>query len=361
MTAAKRIKFAALRVAKGLGLFALARLLTSRAIMIVGWHGISIVDEHKRFTTLFISEDEFRRRLRFLTRHWTVISLDEAVRQMQSGRLGTRQVVLTFDDGYYNFLTKAAPILREFKATGTVYLVTDPLVSQQPKHNLVLRDIALSTPLTEVDGLPGIDGPRRLRSTKDRERLATAINDEMERTIDDGDARTDFCRRIAAQLGVEIESRLASRMWHCLTPAEAKQLADEGFSMQLHTHTHQNVVRFHDAIVEEVATCRRIVEESTGHDARDFCYPSGLWEKRAWPPLESCGVRSAVTTRYGPNFARTPLLALRRYLTGQENTQLEFEFELSGLRWIAHTCLHPARLFEASEKRVKYKEDGKLF
>lgn len=361
MTAAKRVKLLGLSVARRLGLFALARLCTSRAIMIVGWHGISLENEHERFTTLFISEDEFRRRLRFLTRHWTVISLDEAVRQMQSGRLGRRQVVLTFDDGYYNFLTKAAPILREFKATGTVYLVTEPMVSQQPKHNLVLRDIALSTSRSEVDGLPGLTGPRPLRSVKDREKLAADLNAEMERTTPEGDARTAFCRSIAERLGVAIEARLAGRMWHCLTPAEARQLAEEGFSMQLHTHTHQNVVRFHDAIREEVGVCRRIVEDATGREARDFCYPSGLWDKRAWPPLAACGVRSAVTTRYGPNFGRTPLLALRRYLTGQENTQLEFEFEVSGLRWLAHTVLHPSRLFEASEKLVKYKEDGKLF
>jgi len=270
-------------------------------------------------------------------------------------------VVLTFDDGYYNFLRKAAPILRDFDATATVYLVTEPMLSQQPKHNLLLRDIALSTRMTAIEHpLPGVSAPVRLTSVRDRERLAADLHREAERLPRDDD-RTQFCRDIAQRLNVEIESKIASRMWHCLSPSEVKTLSDEGFSMQLHTHTHQSVVPFQDGIRDEVATCRRIVEDTTGRPAEHFCYPSGLWERRAWEPLRACGVRSAVTTRYGPNFARTPALALRRYLTGQENTQLEFEFELSGLRWLLHTLFHPSRLYEPSEKRVKYKVDGTLF
>lgn len=36
-----------------------------------------------------------------------------------------KTVVLTFDDGFENFLTMAAPVLREFSFNATVYLVTD--------------------------------------------------------------------------------------------------------------------------------------------------------------------------------------------------------------------------------------------
>jgi hypothetical protein len=80
-----------------------------------------------------------------------------------------------------------------------------------------------------------------------------------------------------------------------------------------------------------------------------------------WPDLTLEGVRSAVTTRNGPNYPQTPVLALRRYLTGEAMTDLDFEFGLSGLRWLAHAIRRPASRFEASEKRLRYKQQPELY
>ena len=57
----------------------------------------------------------------------------------------------------------------------------------------------------------------------------------------------------------------------------------------------------------------------------------------------------------------SPPLSLRRYLTGEAMTPLEFEFELSGLRWLAGTALSPRKRFAPSEKVLRYSEQPELY
>lgn len=66
-----------------------------------------------------------RRGFRFLTLH-------EALRASQSGKFPERAVVVTFDDGFENVLTRALPILREADVPATVFVNTGYLDSASP-------------------------------------------------------------------------------------------------------------------------------------------------------------------------------------------------------------------------------------
>ena len=72
-----------------------------------------------------VPRDVFAQQMRFLAEHRTVISLDELVARIQSGEpVDDGTVVLTFDDGYLDNLTVAAPILAEYGLPATVFLPT---------------------------------------------------------------------------------------------------------------------------------------------------------------------------------------------------------------------------------------------
>ena len=47
-----------------------------------------------------------------------------AVERLQSGEISRKQVSITFDDGYFDFLENAQPVLERFGFTSTVYLPT---------------------------------------------------------------------------------------------------------------------------------------------------------------------------------------------------------------------------------------------
>ena len=77
-----------------------------------------------------VSGDAFREQISWLSEHgFHVVSLLSLLQSIQARdyRMLSKKVVITFDDGYKDFLTNALPILLEHKAPATVFLVTDML------------------------------------------------------------------------------------------------------------------------------------------------------------------------------------------------------------------------------------------
>jgi len=350
----ERLRYRLLWLLRATGAFALGRLLTRRAVMIVGWHGVSLEREHDRFASLFISPASMRRRLAFLKKHYTVIDLDELARQHLSGRFEPRQVVLTFDDGFHNFAAAAVPLLREFGMTATNYLVSEYLDTRLPNYRMMVRDLVRLAPRREAPvSLPRGASVVAGSGIGPLESAALQEFDAVERSAA---ARAEYVAAMARCLGVDTAGLLDGRVWHSMTPEVVRDLAHEGFAMQLHTHSHFNVVDHADLADEQVRVCRVAVERTTGLPAPHFCYPSGRWTKSVWPTLEREGIRTATTTRMGPNFPETPLLALRRLMNGEDRSQLEFEFELSNLRWLAARLIGRADRATPSEKLRAYRE-----
>jgi peptidoglycan/xylan/chitin deacetylase (PgdA/CDA1 family) len=172
---------------------------------------------------------------------------------------------------------------------------------------------------------------------------------------DSATARMDFARTLAGDLGVDIDDLLRRKVWHSMDRDEVRRLSAEGFSMQVHTHEHLNVVNYPDTVERQAAQCRQLVEAATDRPACHFCYPSGRWCRQAWPALRAAGMETAVTTANGPNFPRTPFLAMRRVLDGEHRSPLAIEFDLCNLKWLLFTLLHPRRRYEARESLVKYR------
>ena len=355
----KALKRTILHTAKLSGGIAIGRALTRHGFNVIGFHGVSLEDEHERFSTLFISAETFERRIRFLVRHYRVIALEEAIRQHRAGRIEPNQVVLTFDDGFYNFLGRAIPILAKYGAPATVYVVTSDVESGQPAFNLLARDVILSTKLSRARGLPlASDTEHDLSTLSRRNTLVGQVQDALKRTT--GEESLAMCRALAAALDVDIDHKLRARLWDRLTPDEVREVVARGYDVQLHTHTHRNVVENRARVREEVRTNRESLERLAGHPVVHFCYPLGLWDRAVWNDLVAEGVESAVTTRNGPNYPETPILSLRRYLTGEAMSDLEFEFGLSGLRWLARAPFDPAR-YAPSEKKARYQEQPELY
>lgn len=361
MNAADVVKRAILHTARLSGGMAAGRMLTRRGFNVVGFHGVSLEDEHERFPTLFISPETFERRIQFLVKRYRVIALHEAIRQHRGGRIEPHQVVLTFDDGFYNFLGVAIPILLKYGATATVYVVTSDVESGEPAYNLLARDVILSTAKHEARGLPHApDIVHDLSTLRQRNVVVGQVQAFLKRTCANGADQLMRCRELAAALDVDIERKLNARLWDRLTPEEVREVVDKGFDAQLHTHTHRNVVENRQHVREELRTNRQSLERLCGRPAVHFCYPLGLWDHGVWSDLVAEGIESAVTTRNGPNYAETPVLSLRRYLTGEAMSDLEFEFCLSGLRWLARAPFDPRR-YAPSEKRVRYQEQPDLY
>ena len=104
---------------------------------------------------LSVSPKDFRSHLSFLQQGgWHALTLVEAVARLHGEPGSEREVWLTFDDGYENFYTHAAPLLNEFGFPGTVFLVTD-LVGEKPlwfeRDRAYIAQVLNSLPLTRTE------------------------------------------------------------------------------------------------------------------------------------------------------------------------------------------------------------------
>jgi len=91
------------------------------------YHSVSDSDETavQPYYRLATSPDRFREQMQLLAEcDCAVTGLEQGIDTAHHGNGQRRQVIVTFDDGYLDFLTHAWPILEEFSFTASVFLPT---------------------------------------------------------------------------------------------------------------------------------------------------------------------------------------------------------------------------------------------
>ncbi len=98
--------------------FILSLLGRSRAVVLY-YHRIGQTD------VLTTEGEEFSRQLRYFKSNYECISLAELCQRLREGRaFRRRSLVITFDDGYRDNFTEAAPLLKEIGLTATFFVST---------------------------------------------------------------------------------------------------------------------------------------------------------------------------------------------------------------------------------------------
>jgi peptidoglycan/xylan/chitin deacetylase (PgdA/CDA1 family) len=301
-------------------------------LLILGYHGVALDDEHHWDPELYMPAPVLRRRLELIRdAGCRVLALNDAVRRLYDGSLPPRSVALTFDDGTYDFYARAFPIVEAFGFPVTVYLTTYYAELNRPVYDAMAsyllwkgRGRALSWP--ELLGRPGelvlTDAARR--SVGERLRQFPAEHGLSGR---DKDA---LLAGLATRLGVDYDEILRTRILHLMTLSEAGELAQRGVDLQLHTHRHR--VSLDEALfAREVRDNRARLSSLRASDATHFCYPGGVYRPEFLPWLRGSHVESATTCDPGLASRRDDPLLLPRYIDTAEHTEAEFRGWLTGV------------------------------
>lgn len=80
---------------------------------------------------LCVSPARFSEHLEVLRRYGPCVTLGEFARQLEAGRLSSRTVAITFDDGYADNLFEAKPLLEKYDTAATFFLAAELLNSSQ--------------------------------------------------------------------------------------------------------------------------------------------------------------------------------------------------------------------------------------
>jgi hypothetical protein len=329
-------KQAVLRAAKASGYFRrLGRSLWRRdRALILAWHGVSLRDEHEWNPYLFISPEFLDARLTTIRENgYTIIGLDEAVRGLARGSLPERSVVLTFDDGYYNFYSHAVPVLKKHGAPATVYLTTYYVDNNRPVPYLSVSYLLWrkrEAGIVRVTALPGFESAN-ISDPDVRQAIHKAFVHHADSNRLTAEEKNALLGRLARDLGIDIDRfSLEERIMNLMTPDQVATLPESGVvSVDLHTHRHR--VPLNESLFSrEIIDNQTRITSMTGISSDHFCYPSGVWAHQMLPWLKQNGVRSATTCIHGLAAVGDNPLLLPRFLDHTNTSAVEFEAWLCG-------------------------------
>ncbi len=312
--------------------------LGTRGVLILCYHGV-VAGDHQDQTFLYrntVSAREFRFQLEFLRRHFHPISAADLINHLERATpISPRAALITFDDGYRNNLTLAAPLLAEFGVPALFSVTTDYI-----GHNDVLWPDEVNLRVlywpqstipypTSEGGFSSIplssDAGSRIASA---ERIRSACKNlpEARRVAYLAALRDVPCR--------ELEQR-DRELYDFLSWDDVRFLANKGFDIGSHTVSHPILTQISGGhLAQEVRQSKARIESETGRSCKCLVYPNGQTDDFSDKVMEAsrdAGYRLAFSATGEYASLQGSCYALSRIGVPGHQPEAVFESRVSGL------------------------------
>jgi peptidoglycan/xylan/chitin deacetylase (PgdA/CDA1 family) len=267
------------------------------------------VNDHRDPFFAALGNAVFERQVQHLARHYVVLPVEELVDRMAAGAVPRNAAAITFDDGYRDTLTHAAPILAGYGLPATVFLATGFIgTTEIPWYDRLATAFKLSTrssivaPSGEELPLETVDD-RLAALVRTRTHLKALTEEQFQRA---------FHRLLETlRAGERQSSKNAMLNWD-----DVHALRGLGFRIGAHTVTHPVLSRVSaERARAEIMGSREMIQGACGTAPRAFAYPNGGpadYTAAVVDIVREAGFRCAVTTRFGLNTPRTSPWELQR-------------------------------------------------
>lgn len=327
------LKLLCLHICHLLGLFYITMSGTRGKLLILCYHGFELKDESKFRPKLFMSEERFRSHMEILSKHKVqVLPLPVALEKLYQGRLSTGAVAITIDDGFFSDYAIGYPVLRSYNFPATLYIYSYYVNKDVPVFRLAVQYMFWKSEVEkiELNDIVWTDNEFvDLRNKKASDKVmwqcityGEKLSSETERMI--------LLSELSSLFDVDLQAMKSNRMFSLLTLDEIRELSENGMDIQLHTHNHEFPMDNEVIAKQEILRNREVLSKVTNKELVHFCYPSGIWNMQQWHWLDSLGIRSATTCETGYNDASIHKFALKRFLDGENISDIEFLSEITG-------------------------------
>ena len=252
------------------------------------------------FPGLAVTPEQLDWTLGFLAQHYDVGPVSEHRRAAVEGQPTTRpRLSVTFDDGQWDNLEHAAPVLQAHGVAATFYVPVEPVRSQQPIwHDQLgfalasLLERGETGAIGEVATAHGVS----LSDHDDGDRLDAVVEGAKRLDPPGRRALVESMQHLAgAEAAVPAWARL-------MTLEEVRALAQQGHEIGSHSMSHELLPQLDDdALRHEVEGSKAALEEVVQQPVRSFCYPNGDNDARTRAAVAAAGYENAVTTAWGRN------------------------------------------------------------
>lgn len=246
----------------------------------------------------------FDQQLRFLKRHFELVTLDQGISRIQSGDPATRPLLaVTIDDGFRDNYELAWPLLKQYKVPATVFLATDFIDNGIPPWPTRIMEIVERTQRRKVFFPFDMDINSRIskavfvRCTKD----AWKGHTHEER------------RQLIEELRRHLNVPAADTNYPPLTWKQVREMAGSVITFGSHTVYHSILPAVgEDTIERELRDSKQRLEEELESPCPYFAYPDGKHSRLTERLVKSAGFSVAMTQDRGVNSGDDNLLQLKR-------------------------------------------------
>lgn len=219
----------------------------------------------------------FERQIKYLVRHYEVISMDEYHKRYKEHSFSNREIVITFDDGYHNNLLVAAPILKKYNLPFTVFISANNVETRRRFYVSIPRLVIIGAKLEEVN-IPQMSYRKTLHTDKERIQCANEI--EYKIKYFPHDKAVSISKHLISLIGRNRFDDLCRQYpnGELLSWEDIKKLAND-YNCTIGSHCLDHCVchcnQHHDLVSHQIIDSKALIEKRTGLKCNYFAYPNG--------------------------------------------------------------------------------------
>ena len=255
------------------------------------------------------SAASFEAQISYLSSHFNILPLHEAIQRLQDNTLPSRAACITFDDGYANNAEVALPILEKYSAPATFFIAAGfinggmmwndkviELIRRAPGHLLDLTEIGL--------------GKHEIKTLAQRQKTLFSLVETFKYLPhEEKYAQLD---KLSQLIPVTLPENFM------MTAEQIRQLHNAGMEIGGHTVNHPILTRLDDETAYiEIENGKKLLEDIIESPVRLFAYPNGkpgqdYLQKHA-AMIKEIGFDAAVSTAWGAARRNADIYQLPRF------------------------------------------------
>ena len=269
----------------------------NRGFVLVYHRVIKALDEEQVFVQpgMYVTTSTFRLQAAFLKENFQVISLDELMERVKTGRTVGGCCAITLDDGWQDNYSQAFPVLKDCRLPATIFLATGFIGTDRyfwPEELVYyLKHSKVFDSMPSNSAWEGF-----IKQIPEKESEATRFEHAITNLkIRPRDEREEILSVMRGLSSVYFTKRLLMN-WE-----EAEDMLNSGL-INFGAHTAEHVILDQvslDVARKEILQSKESLEDRLGISPTLFAYPNGHFTSGSQTLLREYGFKAAVTTRKG--------------------------------------------------------------
>lgn len=308
----------------------------SESLRIVYYHIVSKKEYPYYFKNKGIEIEEFKRQVKYLKSKYDIISLNHAIELAKNQQSLKNKLVITFDDGFEENYSIAAPILDDLQCTATFYLIGNCIDNEHLMWRNKLLVIQNNTDENNLlKAVKKVAAEFNLNTKGYKSLLSWSFN---YLPMKDKDKIIDKLWRLTMNITVE---EFLQQYTPYLNISQIKELSVAGFEFGSHSMTHPDFSKLsYNEFEREITDSVIKIEHVLDKKIHSFTYPFGRRANSNFEKKYLNSQENSIKTLLG---TRNKLINKGVNISSWERDNMEFSFQIALSRFYIISSLRNLR------------------